>query len=85
MLSLHPPHTQALREVKESLGRVRTKRGAAGTVATVADKAFQLAQVALGHIKIDKAAGANTYRLKMEVRCAQQRHCGHAPASARLE
>jgi hypothetical protein len=34
-----------LREVKERLGRVRSKKGTAGTVATVLDKVFQLVQV----------------------------------------
>lgn len=59
---------QVLREIKEKLGRVRSKRGTEGKVATLPDKAFQLLQMALGRLKLEAslAAGPLAYSLRME-------------------
>jgi hypothetical protein len=69
---------QVLREVKGRLGRVRpsSKAKDASRVSTVDDKAFQLVQVGLGHVRLDdpadaglKAAdaGKHAYALRSEV------------------
>jgi len=55
--------------VKEKLGKIRARRGTEGTIANVADKAFQLLQVGLGRIPVDSfAAGMQIHQLKTEVR-----------------
>lgn len=49
---------------------MRAKRGTAGTVSTVADKAFQLLQVALGRLRVETAGavGMAAFSLRMETR-----------------
>ena len=61
---------QALRTIKESLGKLRSRKGPAGTVSTVPDKAFQLLQAALGRIDLSKLASApsTVSLLRAEVR-----------------
>lgn len=58
-----------LRYVKERFGRIRSARGAAGTVSSAADKAFQLLQIAFGRLgpSLAMALGkAAPYTFKME-------------------
>ena len=59
---------QPLREVKERLGHVTSKKGTAGKITGEKDKVFQLLQIALGRIKMDGVATGHTlFSLKMEV------------------
>lgn len=71
-------------QIKEKLGRVRAKRGTAGTVATVADKAFQLLQVALGRLRIEAAgaSGMAAFSLRMETRATAEVSRASWPAAA---
>lgn len=63
---------QPLRTIKETLGKLRSRKGPAGTVATIPDKAFQLLQAALGRIDLAAIAGnaATAAHMRSEVRAA---------------
>ena len=81
-LTIRRDEKKILREIKERAGRMKVRAGKEGTVSTVEDKAFQLAQVYLGRLKLDTlaqdtanrnnnntsaAAGGSVFHLRIEI------------------